>query len=129
MYYNLYGYINRSIINNNEIKLPEKTKYKTLADLYLELALKNGVTGGDALNNLGNILKEREEYDKAIVLYLQSANEYKKSTAYWNLGYCYENGMGVTQDLQEAKQWYEKARAAGNWGAEDALKRLKKKGV
>lgn len=129
LYYNLYCYINRCIINNDEIKQSEKNKYKTIAGQYLELALTNGVTGGDALNNLGNILKERKEYDKAIVLYLQSANDYKKSTAYWNLGDCYENGLGVTQDLHEAKRWYEKAKAAGNWGAEDALKRLKKKGV
>lgn len=129
LYYNLYRYINRFIINNNEAKQSEKTKYKTIAGQYLELALSNGVTGGDALNNLGNILKERKEYDKAIVLYLQSANKYKESTAYWNLGDCYENGLGVTQDLHKAKQWYEKAKAAGNWGAEDALKRLKKKGV
>lgn len=129
LYYNLYGYINRSIINNNEIKQSERTKYKAIADQYLELALTNSVTGGDALNNLGNILKERKEYEKAIGFYLKSANDYNKSTAYWNLGYCYEYGLGVAQDLHEAKLWYEKAKFAGNWGADDALKRLRKKGV
>ena len=31
-----------------------------------------------------------------------------------NLGVMYGTGMGVTKDLTQARQWYEKAAAAGN---------------
>ena len=31
-----------------------------------------------------------------------------------NLGYCYANGIGVTQDYAEAVKWYQKAAEQGN---------------
>ena len=31
-----------------------------------------------------------------------------------NLGWYYQNGFGVAQDYTQARQWYEKAAAAGN---------------
>ena len=36
-------------------------------------------------------------------------------------GYLYGQGLGVTQDYQVAKQWYEKAAAAEDAGAMDSL--------
>ena len=42
------------------------------------------------------------------------------------LGVIYENGLGMKQDYAQARQWYEKAAAAGNKDASDRLKNLHK---
>ena len=33
--------------------------------------------------------------------------------AMYNLGYCFEKGIGTKANLDIAREWYEKARAAG----------------
>ena len=42
-----------------------------------------------------------------------------------NLGVLYENGWGVAQAYEQARQWYEKA-AAGNVFAKERLQELSK---
>jgi hypothetical protein len=43
-----------------------------------------------------------------------------------NLGYLYQFGQGVTQDFAQARQWYEKAAAAGFTPAKAKLATLPK---
>ena len=38
-----------------------------------------------------------------------------------NLGVLYDNGQGVKRDYTQARQWYEKAAAAGDAGAMNTL--------
>lgn len=80
------------------------------------------------MNNIGNILQKRKQYSEALVWY-EKASKYNNAAAFWNLGNCYENGIGVERDLNKAKEWYLKAKEAGNWGAKEALERLAKKSV
>jgi hypothetical protein len=44
-----------------------------------------------------------------------------------SLGVLYENGYGVPQSYQKAKEWYEKAAAAGNVDAQRRLRTLPNK--
>ncbi len=43
-----------------------------------------------------------------------------------NLGVLYQNGSGVARDYAKAREWYEKAAAKGDAGANKLLKKLKK---
>jgi TPR repeat protein len=47
-------------------------------------------------------------------------------TAMYNLGYMYENGVGIPASRDRARSWYERAREAGYEKAQAALDRLKK---
>ena len=38
-----------------------------------------------------------------------------------NLGWCYENGRGVSQNYSEAAKWYSKSAEQGNAGAQNNL--------
>jgi len=46
------------------------------------------------------------------------------SAAMNNIGVCYEDGRGVTKDINLAKEWYKKAAAKGHVGAKEAFDRL-----
>lgn len=59
--------------------------------------------------------KAYEYYQKAITGDAEAQN---------SLGFCYENGQGVTKSLSEAVKWYRKAAAQGNNLAKLFLKRL-----
>ena len=50
------------------------------------------------------------KYNDALVKKAQSGD----ARAQNNLGYCYENGLGVTKDYNEAVKWYRKAAEQGN---------------
>ncbi len=41
------------------------------------------------------------------------------------VGVCYEEGMGVEEDCDEAREWYERAVEYGSKEAKKALKKLK----
>ena len=56
--------------------------------------------------------------------YFQAA-EQGDAEAQFSLGYCYENGLGVTKSIVNAKKWYKKAAAQGDDNAKEALKKLK----
>jgi uncharacterized protein len=43
-----------------------------------------------------------------------------------NLGVLYENGWGIAQAYEQARQWYEKAAAVGNVFAKKRLQELSK---
>ena len=56
--------------------------------------------------------------------FAQTANDYRKAAeqgdanAQYNLGVCYENGYGVTQDYSHAVYWYRKAAGQGDANAQ-----------
>ena len=52
------------------------------------------------------------DYDKALKWYRKAA-EQGLATAQCNLGWCYDNGRGVTQNYAEAAKWYRKAAEQG----------------
>ena len=63
---------------------------------------------------------ENSEYNKAFPLLIQAAED-SLSSAWYSLGWCYENGAGVTKDIEKAKEWYLKA---ANGGVIDAFDNL-----
>ena len=60
---------------------------------------------------------------KAVEWFEKSAN-LGHSTAMYNLGICYEEGTGVTKDVNQAREWYTKAIAQGHANAKTQLDRF-----
>ena len=73
---------------------------------------------------LSPISKFRQEEMPLITEYRKAA-EQGKAIAQYNLGYCYEKGLGVGKDPTEAVKWYRKAAEQGDAAAKAALQRLK----
>lgn len=88
------------------IRQKEYNAYVNYAYLYY--------TGGNGL---------KKDLNTAIELFRQGAY-YKQSKAYQWLGFLYQNGYGVRQDLAEAKEWYQKGAAAGDEVCKQRLKEL-----
>ncbi len=55
--------------------------------------------------------------------YLYAA-EQGHAYAQFTVGLMYENGDGVSKDIDEARKWYRKAADQGHEAAKEALKRL-----
>ena len=55
----------------------------------------------------------REDYARSLPLYLRLAVA-GDGRAMEKIGECYEEGEGVAQDFTRAREWYEKAGAAGS---------------
>ena len=55
------------------------------------------------------------------------AAEQGNTCAQYNLGYYYQEGYGVSQDLERAIYWYSKSAEQGNTCAQEALVRLQSK--
>lgn len=73
-----------------------------------------------AQNYLGLIHQERKNFDEAMKAFKQAAhNGY--ADAMFNIGTAYENGIGVSKDIDSAKKWYGRAQANGD---SDAAKKL-----
>jgi TPR repeat protein len=62
-------------------------------------------------------------YPQAAYWYRQAADQ-GYAGAQFNLGWLYENGLGVGKDNDRAKVWYQKAADQGNLGAQSALQRV-----
>jgi len=58
-------------------------------------------------------LYDDEEYEHAVETYRKAA-EMGGSYAQYSLGFCYQNGQGVEEDLEEAMKWYKIAAENGN---------------
>lgn len=78
------------------------------AETYLQLGNRNYIEGN---------------YTEAVRYYRLAAQQ-GDADAQYNLGDCYYNGTGVTQDYEEAKKWFEKAAAQGNEAAKTLLSTL-----
>lgn len=75
---------------------------------------------GDSLNHQAKIYLETQQFDKALPLLKQSA-ELGNAEAQYNLGYCYQAGVGVEKNQETAIEWYQKS---ANKGFNDALYQL-----
>lgn len=62
-------------------------------------------------------------YSEAVKWYRKAA-EQGNNKAQYNLGYCYECGLGVTHSLGLAKKWYQTAMEHGNANARNKLKQI-----
>lgn len=58
-----------------------------------------GVVAGDVYYNMG-------DYDKAFKMY-QNAAMKQSPQALWNVGYMYENGLGIVKDYHLARRYYD----------------------
>ena len=59
-------------------------------------------------------LMERNQYAEALKLYLSLAAKFRSVTAYQNIGWIYQKGLGVEIDLDRATFWFQKASMAGS---------------
>ena len=64
-----------------------------------------------------------QKYEAAVRWFVKAA-EKGNPKAQYNLGYCYENGIGIVSNRDEARSWYEKAAEKGNSDAIKALERF-----
>ena len=74
----------------------------------------------EQLNNKGWDYYNKKDYNSAVQYYYESA-KLGYAAAQHNLGYCYDEGLGVTKDLYEAVKWYRKAADQGNAAAQNNL--------
>ncbi len=58
--------------------------------------------------------------------HLSLVMEYLPTASQYNLGWCYDNGQGVTQDREQAVYWYQKAAEQGFAAAQTNLENLLK---
>ena len=94
-------------LQNNLSPVPAPTSIVDVAEL---------VRQADTLYN-------NKQYDKAVSLYKQAAGQ-DNAEAQRRLGFCYENGLGITKDFTQAKLWYKKAADQGDFEAQRALQSL-----
>ncbi|GIO26517.1 tetratricopeptide repeat protein [Ornithinibacillus bavariensis] len=86
---------------------------------------KKSALAGDvfAANRLGHEAVENGHGEEAISWYKLAA-ERGDSYGEFNLGLCYENGIGTVIDRKKAKYWYQKAALKGDIQAKERLKDL-----
>lgn len=87
---------------------------KILTFLFLTFIYANSF-GQDAseLNEQSKKFIETQEFDKAIPI-LKQAAELGNAESQYNLGYCYQAGIGVEQNSEKAVEWYSKS-AEQDW--------------
>lgn len=67
----------------------------------------------DTFFNQANILREHNQYKKALKYFLKGA-EQQDVSCYLNLGYMYDIGEGTEIDKEQAMYWYKKGAAEKN---------------
>lgn len=92
--------------NGSNSSYDEIGKYKNYTyDQLIKLANDNDL---EAITQLGRNAYNSEDYDTAFKWWIKAA-ENGYAVAQNNIGVCYENGLGVSQNLNEAIKWYRKA--------------------
>ncbi|GGA66561.1 tetratricopeptide repeat protein [Ornithinibacillus halotolerans] len=76
-----------------------------------------------AANRLGHEAVEKGDGEEAISWY-QMAADLGDSYGEFNLGQCYENGIGTGVNMKQAKYWYKRAALKGDQQAQQRLKEL-----
>lgn len=76
-----------------------------------------------AANRLGHEAVENGQGDEGISWYQMAADQ-GDSYGEFNLGLCYENGIGTQVNIKKAKYWYKKAALKGDDQAKERLKEL-----
>ena len=102
------------------------TKLRNLEKKVIEKLVKNGDI--DTIIKLAEYYEEIKDYLTAF-FYYEKAAEQGNATAQFNLGYFYDEGLGVEQDYKKAKEWYEKAAEQGNATAQFNLGYLYENGL
>lgn len=87
---------------------------------YTEYIIYSMKGDAEAQANLGHWYLDDEDYEMA-VKWLRKAAEQEHADAQFNLGRCYQNGLGVPQDYNEAVKWYQKAAEQGDASAQTNL--------
>lgn len=93
---------------------------------YYRLVLDEDISAAD-LCNIGYAFDvgDTVPVDKfKAVEYYRKAAEKGDIVAHYNMGVCYENGVGVSRDIEIAKYWYKKASEQGYNQAQQALDRI-----
>ena len=78
--------------------------------------LSDAMLGPDGFGRIAQYYAENEDYDQAMEWYLKAV-EAGEACAMNQIGYMYQNGLGVELDYAQAMEWYLKAADAGNAGA------------
>lgn len=101
-------------------------KHPNKAIMYLKLAADQDYA--EAQCTLGRIYltlyPKDSKYIEAAIQLIKRATEQNLSAAWFYLGHIYENGIGMTQNLAEAKKCYEIALRQNYLPAIEALKRI-----
>ena len=111
-----YNTISRNITISNDptviniaITKTEKKETNKESNKLTKQEIEKYYNDGVKAHNAGN-------YSEAVRLYRKAA-EQGHADAQFNLGYCYDNAIGVTQDNDKAIKWYRKAAEKGCEGA------------
>ena len=82
--------------------------------LLFTILFTNLAFGQDAtnLNEQSKKFIETQEFDKAVPI-LKQAAELGNAESQYNLGYCYQAGIGVEQNFEKAAEWYSKSAEQG----------------
>lgn len=128
-YYNIYTGMKKQA-NSEFISDKDKQLYLRASDKYFKLACQKEIIDDEILVDIGNIFQEKKEYSSAFDFYNRAVELSGKYCKYacWNIGHCYEHGLGVIKDYAKAKIWYVKALELGHSWVQDDIKRLTKKG-
>ena len=93
---------------------------------YFRLVLDEDISAADLCNigyafDVGNTVPV--DKCKAVIYYRKAADK-GDIVAHYNMGVCYENGSGVSRNIEIAKGWYKKASEQGYSQAQQALDRI-----
>ncbi|KAF2417431.1 HCP-like protein, partial [Tothia fuscella] len=99
-----------SLVSTLKIKNPVAAT-SDLALLYWTRSAKQ--SNIDSLVKMGDYYLEghgtKPDREKAAACYQAAAETHQSAQAYWNLGWMYENGIGIEQDFHLAKRFYDHA--------------------
>ncbi|HWI50241.1 MAG TPA: sel1 repeat family protein, partial [Rummeliibacillus sp.] len=76
-----------------------------------------------AANRLGHEAFQNDRGEEAIHWYQMAADK-QDVDGEFNLGFCYESGMGTPINMKKAKYWYQRAALQGDEEAKRKLKEL-----
>jgi TPR repeat protein len=86
---------------------------KHLASIFLTLICLTAFgQNASEINKQSKKLIETQEFDKAVPI-LKQAAELGNAESQYNLGYCYQAGIGVEQNSEKAIEWYSKSAEKG----------------
>ena len=83
------------------------------------IEIDSSLTAGQLETN-GWAFYKSKNYNSAVQYFFKAA-QLGRAVSQRSLGYCYEFGLGVTQDYAEAAKWYRKAAEQGNRQAQHNL--------
>jgi TPR repeat protein len=82
--------------------------YEKAKEFYQKAYDLNGEVKGNAALQISEIYLHQKEYEQANA-WLRKAGENGNEWGWYNLGNAYHNGLGVEQDYEKAKEFYQKA--------------------